>query len=147
MCVQVRLWDVASGTARFLSSSRRCASAVPVTQVAWSPSGERLVTAGADYMLRVWDARAGTCLHEMKGHRHVVTVAAWSPDGTRLLSASEDSTLHVWTAADWLPYKLPVRSEVTSALCYSCSFIPVTAMVFKIFLTDLCNSHKDCELQ
>jgi WD40 repeat protein len=70
----------------------------PVSRVAWSPDGARIVSTGFDdKIVRVWDAATGEelgCLHE---HRYPVTLLAWYPHGAQIISASsEDQTVRVW---------------------------------------------------
>ena len=67
--------------------------------VSWSPDGSRLLSAGYDGTLRVWDAASGECLLTLRGHEDWVRSCAWSPDGGRLLSGGGDGTLRVWDAA------------------------------------------------
>jgi WD40 repeat protein len=70
----------------------------PVTSVAFSPDGARLVTGSEDLTAKVWDARTGAALLELKGHRNGVLSVAFSPDGARLVTGSRDSTAKVWDA-------------------------------------------------
>src|SRR6266516_4147580 len=50
-----------------------------IRQVAWSPDGTRVVGAGDDGNVYLWDASDGTLLHRLPGHQGVVTSVAWSP--------------------------------------------------------------------
>ncbi len=69
-----------------------------VNHCAWSPDGERIVSASRDNTLRIWDARSGQTLATLSGHQRSVNGCAWSPDGQRILSASDDHTLRIWDA-------------------------------------------------
>jgi WD40 repeat protein len=70
-----------------------------VQDVAFSPDGLRLATAGADHTVRVWHADTGHSLLTLLGHTGDVGGVAFSPDGTPLASASTDGTLRAWDAA------------------------------------------------
>jgi hypothetical protein len=71
--------------------------------VAFSPDGTRLLTGSDDRTARVWDARTGTPLLELKGHTGSVRSVAFSPDGTRLVTGSLDRTARVWDARTGTP--------------------------------------------
>jgi WD40 repeat protein len=47
-----------------------------------------VVTASADHTARLWDAKSGKQLAELKGHKYQVTSAAFSPDGTQVVTNS-----------------------------------------------------------
>ena len=66
--------------------------------MAFSPDGTRIVTGSDDRTAKVWDARTGTPLLELKGHTSLVTSVAFSPDGSRIVTGSEDRTARVWDA-------------------------------------------------
>jgi WD40 repeat protein/energy-coupling factor transporter ATP-binding protein EcfA2 len=70
----------------------------PVSGVAFSPDGKRVVTASSDDTARVWDAVSGRLVAALAGHRGVVNIAAFLPDGQRVVTASEDRTAQVWDA-------------------------------------------------
>lgn len=61
---------------------------------AFSPSGDRIATAGADKTARVWDVKTGTELFAFK-HGSEVRSAVFSPDGKQVLTVSEGKA-HVW---------------------------------------------------
>jgi WD40 repeat protein/DNA-binding SARP family transcriptional activator/energy-coupling factor transporter ATP-binding protein EcfA2 len=58
-----------------------------INDVAYSPNGAMLATAGDDGYLRVWDVRTGTLRASLKGPTDTVWGPAFSPDGS-LVSAS-----------------------------------------------------------
>ena len=75
-----------------------------VRAVAWSPDGARLVGAGGDRTVRVWDAATGAPPATLTGHTGWVRAVAWSPDGTRLAGTGGDRrTVRVWDAASGAP--------------------------------------------
>jgi hypothetical protein len=71
----------------------------PVFAVAFSSDGKRLVSAGADGLVRLWDVAAGKEVHRFKGHAGAVKAVAWSHDGRTLLSGDEDKMARLWDVA------------------------------------------------
>ncbi|MBI4557933.1 MAG: protein kinase [Candidatus Hydrogenedentes bacterium] len=67
-----------------------------VLDLAFSPSGDQIVTAGQDRIANLWETSSGKLLHTLRDHEEAVARAAFSPDGTRLLTVSADYTAKVW---------------------------------------------------
>jgi WD40 repeat protein/ABC-type branched-subunit amino acid transport system substrate-binding protein/DNA-binding SARP family transcriptional activator len=68
------------------------------SQVAVSHDGNRLLAGFLDGTARVWDARSGQELLNVKSNSSKVWGVAISPDGSRLATAGDDRTVHVWDA-------------------------------------------------
>lgn len=66
--------------------------------VAFNSDGSRLVTAGSDGIIKVWNARSGEQTLEIHGHTSSVIDAIYSPDNKQIVSASLDGTVRVWDA-------------------------------------------------
>jgi hypothetical protein len=66
--------------------------------VAFSPDGQRLVTACRDRFARVWETTGGRELLRLTGHNDWVLQANFSPNGRQILTASTDKTARLWDA-------------------------------------------------
>lgn len=94
----IKLWDLASGA--LLRTIARPGSADVSTSIAFSPDGQRLVSAeGLDKVLRLWEVASGTLLFNFAGHSAPVNSVAFSPDGRNVISGSHDNTIKLWDAA------------------------------------------------
>jgi WD40 repeat protein/serine/threonine protein kinase len=67
-----------------------------VAAVAFFADGQRLVTAGWDQSVRIWEVASGRQLAHCSGHEGYVLAVAVSNDGARVASASLDQTLRLW---------------------------------------------------
>jgi WD40 repeat protein/Flp pilus assembly protein TadD len=61
-----------------------------------SNDGKRVLTAGANGAVEVWDTGSGKRSGEVLAHDGPVTLAAFSPDSKRALTAAADMTVHLW---------------------------------------------------
>jgi WD40 repeat protein len=87
----VKVWNAETG--KQLLALRHPGGA---SSVAFSPTANRLASAGGDGTIRIWDAATGGELHRLTGHALVVAGVAFSPDGHSLASAGVDRTIRVW---------------------------------------------------
>lgn len=67
-----------------------------INDVCFSPDGTRILAAGDDPEVQIWDVRDGTLIGTLSGHTDSVLGVAWSPDSTRIATASRDSTIGIW---------------------------------------------------
>jgi WD40 repeat protein len=101
----VYVWDVNSGEL-LLSLAGHGPGTIAegllsgVIDVAFSPDGARLASAGADGVAKVWDAETGEELLAFTNHTAGLHNLAYSPDGRLIATTSyrDDATVRVWDA-------------------------------------------------
>ncbi|MCX4905725.1 TIR domain-containing protein [Streptomyces sp. NBC_00878] len=94
----VWIWDAETGVPVPGSPQRQRFSDDRVHDIAWDPSGRRLLRVSGTG-LRTWSVTTGTdALKPWWGSGWSVT-AAWSPDGTRVASGTDQGRVRVWDAA------------------------------------------------
>jgi len=104
------LRDTAGGAAPV-----RCAGhEQPITQLGFSPEGDRLATASYDRTIRLWDAVTGALQGALQGHDGLIRAIEFSPDGRRLLSTGASRTME--TVTDTPTGRLRVPGDGTSRL-------------------------------
>ncbi len=72
-----------------------------VFDIAVSPDGSRVVTAGGNAVAQVFDLRAGgRAIRNLRGHRAPISTVDLSPDGRHVVTAGDDGTARVWDIGD-----------------------------------------------
>lgn len=75
-----------------------------VRSVTVMPDGRRVLSAGADGTLRLWDLESGAQLRSLESHGSGIRAVVALPDGRQILSAGEDGILRLWDLeSDALP--------------------------------------------
>ncbi len=92
---RVRLVNVAEG--RILRSWK--AHADTVFDLEFSRDGRRLLSAGGDALVKVWDPAGGEPLAILEGHTSQVIAAAFNTNATQVVSGGSDRQLKVWDIA------------------------------------------------
>jgi mono/diheme cytochrome c family protein len=90
----VRLWS--EGAAK--TGEVRCLAGHtgPVTSVAISVDGRRILSGSHDRTVRHWDVANGKELHSLQGHTREVYAVALSADGRQALSGGNDQLVRLW---------------------------------------------------
>ncbi len=91
----VRLVSVADGQIRRAWK----AHADTVFDLEFSRDGRRLLSAGGDALVKVWDPSGGEPLAVLEGHGSQVIAAAFNTNATQVVSGGTDRQLKVWDIA------------------------------------------------
>ncbi|MCA1963855.1 MAG: hypothetical protein LDL31_07915 [Prosthecobacter sp.] len=91
----IRQFDMTSGT--LLATWK--AHDDNVLSLRLSAKGDRLLSAGADKMARVWDAASLKLVAALEGHTNHITAAAFNQDATQVATAGADREVKVWDVA------------------------------------------------
>jgi len=91
----VKIWNPDTGD---LVETLRGGHTARINGVAFSPSGELLVSASDDHTLAIWDLASGSVIRPLLGHtREVESVIWWSDSGVeRIASSARDNTVRIW---------------------------------------------------
>ena len=88
------LWDVSGDTPKLVRRFDDHTGAV--NAVAFAGNGTRILTAGDDFAVSLWNAQTGALIHRFKGHTGKIVGLSVSADGRTAVSASWDRTARLW---------------------------------------------------
>ncbi|EGD79062.1 U5 snRNP-specific protein [Salpingoeca rosetta] len=87
----VRVWD-----ARRRGAVHTLNSGYQVMAVVMADDGERIISAGLDNAIKMWDLRTMDVTERLAGHTDTVTGLSLSPNGKEVLSFAMDNTARIW---------------------------------------------------
>ena len=91
-----------------------------MNRVAFGAKLHRLVSAGSDRTVRLWDVATGECLRVFRGHTDEVFAAVFHPDGSRIASAGRDRVIRIWDPANGAELaRLPGAHRLRLSLAFS----------------------------
>ncbi len=95
----VRFWNPANGELLVEPTGGHWRGVVH--ELALSPDGTFVASAGGDGVVGIWHVAGGFRVHALRGHRAAVTSVRFDPHRPRLYSLSEDGTLRIWDTEDF----------------------------------------------
>ncbi len=90
----VQVWNASTGQSIYSYHGHSSG----ITDVAWSPTGDRIASSSSDYTVQVWDATTGQHALVLRTHSWYEWTVAWSPDSKRLASGGPDNAIWIWDA-------------------------------------------------
>ncbi len=120
---QNQLVEVATGKATPLADHGQCS-------VAFSPDGKRVLTAGFNQLVRVYDVTSAALVCELRCPRAVLQ-AAWHPTRPLIVAASAGGVIHLWDVASARQIMPPLKGA------QSTSRVGFTPDGSRILVTDL----------
>ena len=131
----IQLWDISAPTSGPVKemASWKAAHALPVLDLAFSPSGAELASCAADKSIIVYSvARPGTVTHRFApsaanpaakpGHKSRVVRLHWHPQIARaqLLSCAEDGEMRLWSLKDNSSVLLANHMSLVASTAFTC---------------------------
>lgn len=93
------VWDVATGAREFNVDHT---NSNYINTLQFSPNGAYILTAStSNKEFRIWDAKTGLLVKEIKEHKNGIDNAKFSPDGAILATSSYDRSTKFWSVNSW----------------------------------------------
>ena len=67
-----------------------------VLDATFNNTGNKLATASADGLARVYNVFTGACTALFEGHENEISKIQFNPQGNKIITASSDKTCRVW---------------------------------------------------
>jgi WD40 repeat protein len=98
-----RVWDVESG--KTVLEIKTSPSWYWIGAVIYSPDASMIAIINDNEskkeFIKIWNAKTGKLITNLKGHTNEVTCLAWTADGRKLISGSLDSSIRTWDTITW----------------------------------------------
>ena len=88
-----------------------------INALAYSPDGQRIITAADDGKIKVWDSQSGFCIVTFTEHSSSVTACKFTKRGKILFTASLDGSVRAWDLIRYRNFKTftaPTRLSFSS---------------------------------
>ena len=91
--MSIRIWDI--------QETYSCIKTLQghdhnVSSVAFTPSGDHVVSSSRDKTIKIWEVSTGFCIRTLVGHRDWVRQVRIFYDGSLMASCSNDQSVFVW---------------------------------------------------
>jgi len=119
-----------------------------INDLAFSPWGRMLASAGGEGSVRFWDTLTAGELRSWLAHEGAVNALRFAPDGRTLLTGGTDKTVRVWSVSSGRELRRLKHAEAVDALSLSADgrFLAVgQAGTREVVLWDLYASHDQLE--
>jgi WD40 repeat protein len=93
-----------------------------VTALAFHPTLNQLVTAGADKAVRLWNLKpdGGDSVRTFAAQPDIITDIRFAPDGKTFATASNDGTVRIWDPGKGESIRtVPASTDAVLSICFS----------------------------